>query len=77
MTSGQIKRDRRNRWIAVLYTGGLTERQIADVVGLSPARVDAILETLGIAAPPKSERPKNSRLTRKTPGKRLASPLEN
>lgn len=61
MTPKQIKRDRRNELIVALCRGGLSEREIADRVGLAPSRVDQILEKLGIDPPPraKTERRKN------------------
>jgi predicted transcriptional regulator len=58
MTAGQRKRERRNRRIGALCRGGLSEREIADLVGLSPARVDAILDELGIPPAEKTERAK-------------------
>lgn len=59
LTPGQRRRSARDRKIAVLASSGLSLRSIADLVGLAPSRVHAIVEgQMGLRR--KSERKKNS-----------------
>jgi predicted transcriptional regulator len=47
--------------VAALRRENLSEREIAFVMGLSPARVHSILSEMSVPPPPKSERNKKNR----------------